>query len=188
MVSKVAKNNIVLAAIDLMPHSKHVIRYAYALAGDKQLPLLILHVAHETAETSGFYRKHAPDRGMMPILEIADNMLNDLVANTLVSTTSGTDTEHVRTLVVEGVPGPRIVEVAKREATSNIVMQSSHHNGVALWWHGSVYEYVKKNADCKVVGLPNTGEHSKITDTTSLTQYRNSMVSETLTSKTRFIY
>ncbi len=183
MVSIKAKNNTVLAAVDLMPHSKHVIRHACALAEDKHLPLIILHVAHETAETTGFYRKHAPDRDAVPILEIAENMLNELVANTFGSTANGTDVEHVRTLVVEGIPGPRIVEVAKREAASHIVMQSSHHTRVAQWWHGSVYNYVEKKADCEVVELSRTEKHEKVANVISLTPHEESIGTETSTPR-----
>jgi nucleotide-binding universal stress UspA family protein len=162
MASIQSPANPVVAAVDLQPNSRQVLLRARALASEKQLPLVVLHVAHESAESAGFYRRHVRRNDTTPIRDIAEELLHELVEDVLGTTGNGSEAEGIRTLVVEGIPGSRIVEVAEREDASSIVMSCCGLQGFARWWRGSVATYVETHAGCEVVVLTERAELAPI--------------------------
>ena len=84
------------------------------------------------------------------------------VNDVLGTTGNGSEAEGIRTLVVEGIPGSRIVEVAEREDASSIVMSCCGLQGFARWWRGSVSTYVETHAGCEVVVLTERAELAPI--------------------------
>ena len=152
----------VIAAVDLKPNSRQVLMNARALAAERQVPLLILHVAHETGESAGFYRRHIRNNDTTPIRDIAEEMLQELVEDVFGASGNQDAVEQPRTLVVEGIPGSRIVEVADREAANSIVLNCCGLHGVARWWHGSVSDYVQNHAHTEVVVLKEGTESTHV--------------------------
>lgn len=148
-----ASSNSVVAAVDLQSGSRQVLLHARSLAAKKQLPLIVLHVAHESPASLGFYRRHVRRNDTTPIRDIAEELLQELVEDVLGTTAGGGEADAVRTLVVEGIPGSRIVEVAEREGAESIVISCCGLQGFARWWRGSVSAYVEKHAGCEVVVL-----------------------------------
>lgn len=62
--------------------------------------------------------------------------------------------ERVNGRIVEGKPGPMIVDLAKGEGCDTIVMATHGRSGVARLLLGSVAEYVARHAKCVVVLVP----------------------------------
>ena len=143
----------VIAAVDLQSNSRQVLERARALAAEKQATLLVLHVAHETGESAGFYRRHNRGNDTTPNRDVAERLLHELVEDVCGTAGHGNDAEHVRAMVVEGIPGSRIVEVADREAADSIVLNCCGLQGFSRWWHGSVSDYVEKHSNREVVVL-----------------------------------
>lgn len=152
--------NPVIAAVDLQPLSRQVLLRARSMAAERRLPLLVLHVAHETSETAGFYRSHTGRNIATPIRDVAERMLNELVDDVLGSTGDDSEADNIHTLVVEGIPGSRILEVAGRKGAECIVMNCCGLQGIARWLCGSVSAYVQKHADCDVVMLNENAEEA----------------------------
>ena len=162
MASLQAPSDPVVAAVDLQPSSRQVLLRARALAARKHRSLIVLHVAHESAESAGFYRRHLRRNDTTPIRAIAEELLNELIEDVLGTTGNGSEGESIRALVVEGIPGSRIVEVAEREDASTIVMHCCGLQGLARWWRGSVSAYVEKHVGCEVVTLNERAESALI--------------------------
>ena len=153
MASVGSSSNPVIAAVDLQPNSRKVLAHARALADERQAPLLVLHVAHETGESAGFYRRNYQGNDTTPIRDIAAQLLHELVEDVFGTSGNGSDAEQPRTMVVDGIPGSRIVEVADREAADSIVLNCCGLQGISRWWHGSVSDYVEKHSHREVVVL-----------------------------------
>ena len=162
MVSVESPSTPVVAAIDLQPNSRQVLMHARDLAAERRLPLLVLHVAHETGESAGFYRRHIQNNDTTPIRDVAERLLHELVENVLGTPRNSDGAEQLRTLVVEGIPGSRIIEVADREAANSIVVNCCGLQGFARWWHGSVADYVEKHTNREVVILKEEVEPAHI--------------------------
>jgi nucleotide-binding universal stress UspA family protein len=62
--------------------------------------------------------------------------------------------EHVESRVVQGRPGPMIVETAQQAGCDAIVMATHGRSGCARVLLGSVADYVARCADCAVVLVP----------------------------------
>ncbi|MDR5682494.1 MAG: universal stress protein [Armatimonadota bacterium] len=58
---------------------------------------------------------------------------------------------HARTLLVDGTPGPKIVEVAAHERADVIVMGTHGRSGLARVLFGSVAEHVVRHSDVPVL-------------------------------------
>ncbi len=162
MASIQASSKSVVVAVDLQPGSRKVLLQARSLAAAKHAQLIVLHVAHESAGSPGFYRRHLRRNHTTPIRDIAEELLQELVEDVLGTTGSGSEADGIRTLVVEGIPGSRIVEVAEREGALSIVMSCCGLQGFAKWWRGSVSAYVEKHAGCEVVVLSDRTESAPI--------------------------
>jgi len=61
----------------------------------------------------------------------------------------------ISTRLEQGLPGPRIVELAEAEKTDWIVMATHGRSGVSRLLIGSVAEYVLRHAPCPVVTVKN---------------------------------
>lgn len=62
--------------------------------------------------------------------------------------------DHVESRVVEGKPGPAIIETARDVGCDAIVMATHGRSGLARLVLGSVAEYVVRCAECAVVLVP----------------------------------
>lgn len=154
--------NPILATVDLFPHSKEVLLGGWTIARSRGVPLLVLHVVHETADTAGFYRSRSNGSAITtPAWKIAAQELGTLVAGTLKDTARESGTPEVTETVVHGLPHSRILEVAALESASGIVMHSWDRNPLNRLLKGSVCEYVKKHATCEVFDLGMSGDPSR---------------------------
>ena len=143
----------VVIAVDLLPHSHTALHHGLALARARQLPVVVLHVVHESPETAGFYRAHCRDCFTRPLVDIAKTLLKGWLQREL------DDPAAVSTRLVEGVPGNRIAEVAEQLNAACIVLVSHGRKGLARYWHGSVVEAVKRRTRRELLILePGAGD------------------------------
>ena len=72
----------VLAAVDFSEESRAALLWAARQAQLEGAPLLVLHVAHDSAENPGFY-KTSDDGTLTPILDVAENMMQEFLQRTI---------------------------------------------------------------------------------------------------------
>ena len=117
-------------------------------------PLILVHVVHETGDTTGMYRRHHTARDTLPLSDIAEAMLEEQAAAFRADRGSDFACE-IELVVVTGIPETRIIELAERYDASMIVMRSHNRRGLSHWLYGSVTESVVRHAPCPVVVVGN---------------------------------
>lgn len=150
----------ILGAVDLQPHSRQVVQRALSLAGEQGRPLLVLHVVHETERTAGFYRRHGNGDHVLPMKEIAEKLLRQLVDDVVSEHAGEIGFPGIEMQVVGGIPAGRIVEVAERVDADTIVMMNDEHSGLDRFWCCSVAEDVLKQTNRNMVLLHPDIEHA----------------------------
>ena len=149
----------ILVAVDVCKQSLH---YASQLADRLGEQLLILHVVHETAQQSGYYRRRDMSGQALPLDYVAERLLDDFVEEVRSMNDVGNSLEEVETRVVTGIPGHRILEIAKLYDASMILLGSVDRVGETgatrrLWTGvGSTSRYLLRH--CKIPLLTPEGE------------------------------
>ncbi len=143
----------ILVPVDFSDCSRAALVYASRLVEDTRTPLLLLHVIHDDVRRPGVYRSPGCHYTARPITDIAAEMVEDMLAE-LRSREPGLQAlQSVEPLLVRGLPGRRIIEVAEREQAAMIVMGTHGRNGFAHLMQGSVAEYVAKYARSPVMTI-----------------------------------
>ncbi len=130
----------ILVAVDFSDRCRRSLQYAGQLAERLGRPLLILHVVHETAEQAGFYRSQDTSSSVLPLNYIAQQMLTRLLDDVACSHSSGEVFDAAEKLVVEGLPGRRILEVAELYDACTILLGSAGpkvEGGLSRLWSGA---------------------------------------------------
>ena len=135
-----------LVPVDFSDCSRAALRYASRLVDGTRTPLLLLHVIHDDVRRPGVYRSTDSHYVTRPITDIAAEMVADMLAEIRDQEPELRALETVETLLIRGLPGRRIIEVAEREQVAMIVMGTHGRNGFAHLMQGSVAEYVAKYA------------------------------------------
>ena len=143
----------ILAVVDLQPHSRQVLEHALSLAIEQNRPLLVLHVVHETAQSSGFYYRNNNLSYVLPMEDIAKRLLQKLVDEMVSRHTNDSSKPEIGLRVVQGVPASRIVEIAEKEDAERIVMVSNARKALGRFWHGSVTQEVLRHTNRNLVVL-----------------------------------
>ena len=124
-----------LVPVDFSPRSAAALRYAAQLAATSGTGLLVLHVLHESAHQAGSYRRFAGDQMSLPLSQVAQTMLDEFILRVCDNTGSPClPRPQIETLVVDGLPANRILEVADRYEVAQIIrsrMSRFFHDGVA---------------------------------------------------------
>ncbi len=139
----------ILVALDLGEHCRECLEQAWRMAVQREQTLIVVHVAHETAQTAGMYRRNNHGSFMLPIPEIAKNLLTDFVADFRRDNPEFSLIDS-RQIVVAGIPETRIPELAKRYHASAIVIGNRQRSGIAGLLQRSVGQTVLNNAHCPV--------------------------------------
>ena len=132
-----ANDKPVLVASDLSDRSWSCLAQGCDMAAKFGRPLIMVHVVHETGDTTGMYRRHHTASDTLPLSDIAKAMLEEQVAAFRAGQGSDFACE-IALVVVTGVPESRIVELAERYDASMIVMRSHNRRGLSHWLYGSV--------------------------------------------------
>lgn len=149
----------ILVPVDFTAPSRAALMYACRLAQRIELPVLVLHVLHESPNQAGYYRKHDSSRRMLPLDEVARDMVADMVEELKGEDRNLVALDCARTLVVPGLPADRIPEVAEREGAAMIIIGTHGRNGLSRLFNGSVTKEVSKRSAVPVtiIKLPGTG-------------------------------
>ncbi len=140
----------ILVPVDFCATSKEAAVFACRLARDVDLPIVVLHVMHEAPldHHAGYYRKHESSGRVLPLDEVARDMVEDFLDGLEKADSSLAALKSARRLVVAGLPGERIPEVAERENASMVVMGSCGRGVLSRLFNGSVAKEVARR--CRV--------------------------------------
>ena len=141
----------VLVPLDFSDCSKAALIYASRLVEGTRTPLLLLHVIHDDVRRPGVYRSPNNHYTARPIMDIAATMVDDVLGELRDQEPELQSLQTVTPLLVRGLPGRRIIEVAEREQAAMIIMGTHGRNGFAHLLQGSVAEYVAKYAKAPVM-------------------------------------
>jgi nucleotide-binding universal stress UspA family protein len=140
----------ILVAVDFSDCSRSALVFAARLVNGTGTPLLVLHVVHDSPGAPGIYRRSDESHPSRPIIDIATEMLDQLLAELRRQYPELPALETARTLLVHGLPGKRVIEVARHERPAMILMGTHGRSGIAHFLQGSVAEYVTKHASVPV--------------------------------------
>ena len=140
-----------LVPVDFSACSRAALLYASRLVDGTRTPLLLLHVIHDDVRRPGIYRRTTSHYVTRPITDIAAEMVEDMLEELRGQEPGLQALEAVEPLLVRGLPGRRIIEVAERRQAAMIVMGTHGRNGLAHLMQGSVAEYVAKYARAPVM-------------------------------------
>jgi nucleotide-binding universal stress UspA family protein len=148
-----------LVPVDFSDCSKSALVYAAHVAEGTNTTLLVLHVVHEPRDRPGYYRSHDRSEHTLPLADIAEGMLEDFLCEVRRAKPELKALAGLRTMLVEGLPGDRILEVARREKAAMIIMGTNGRTGMARLLQGSVAREVSANAGAPVttVKVPEGG-------------------------------
>jgi len=144
-----------LVPVDFSECSRSALIYASRLIEGTRTPLLLLHVIHDDVRRPGLYRNHDSYRMARPITDVATEMLEGMLSGLRKENPELRTLHAASTLLISGLPGRRIVEVAEREQAAMIIMGTHGRNGFAHMLQGSVAEYVTKYAGMPVMTIKN---------------------------------
>ncbi len=142
----------ILVPVDFCSTSKEAAAFACRLAQDVDLPLVVLHVVHETsrAHHTGYYRQHDLTRRVLPLQEVAGKMVESFLDGLEQADPSLAPLKSARRIVVPGLPGTRIPEVAERENAAMVIMGNCGRSGLSRLLNGSVAKEVARRCSVPV--------------------------------------
>jgi nucleotide-binding universal stress UspA family protein len=143
----------VLVPVDFSDCSRAALIYACRLVEGSRTPLSLLHIIHDDVRRPGVYRSSSHPHKTRPITDIAADMVEDMLVELRDQEPDLQALHTVTPLLVRGLPGRRIIEVAEREQAVMIIMGTHGRNGFAHLLQGSVAEYVAKYARCPVMTI-----------------------------------
>jgi len=154
-------NSPVLVAIDFSDDSRAALLWAMEYARQIDVPLILLHVVHDSTSYPGFYRQQKKGE-MLPMQQVAEEMMGDFLAETR-QEFSGVDVlQPVRTELVNGLPPGRIIEMAGILKAGIIVIGNRGLTGLPHLLLGSVAERVVELSTIPVVVVKaNAGKDTK---------------------------
>ena len=147
----------ILAAVELDAQGQHCLGYAWRRALHSGEPVVVTHVAHESIGTAGSYQRRNRAHRPLPMTEIARQLLNELIDDFL-QTAPDPDAVMLERLVLTGIPGTRIPELARFLSAGAIVIGSSDASPWGRLFQGSVTSSVLRRAPCPVVVVNEAGD------------------------------
>jgi nucleotide-binding universal stress UspA family protein len=131
----------ILCAVTLDPHGQACMRYAWQRAVNTQQPLAVAHIAHQTMRSAGIHQSHNRGHRMLPIVEIAQQLLGKFVddfLDELADDAPRLPPEMMDRIVDPGIPGSRIPELARRIGAASIVIGGTRRSNWQRRLKGSV--------------------------------------------------
>ena len=146
----------ILVAVDFSEYSRRALSTAARLAASLGAELVVLHVINDPAEAPGFYRlkkksqKKARKR-LKTLMEAAQDIMDAFMALAAEEDDVLGGLSDSRSILVHGVPVFRILEIARQEHASFIVMGSHGRTGPEHLLLGSKAERVVRLSPGTVV-------------------------------------
>jgi nucleotide-binding universal stress UspA family protein len=148
----------ILCAVTLDTERAASLRHAWQRAASSGRPLAVAHVVHERPGDAGTYQRLNPGKRMLPHGEIAAMLLERLIDDCRASLPAAAARLEPRQVLVRGVPGGRIPELARLLRAVSIVIGASRHDRWQRFWQGSVTAQVLRAAPCPVIIVDAGGE------------------------------
>jgi universal stress protein A len=137
----------ILVPIDFLPHSAEAVRRALDIARRYSAEIVLLHAYQPAAYPMSVGDVVVYDEPQLERMTARVRARLDAVRREVDPTGRG----HVSARVVQGLPGPAIVEAASSEPFDLIVMGTHGRTGVDRIVSGSVAEHVMRHAPCAVL-------------------------------------
>lgn len=148
----------ILVPVDFSPASRLALLYAARTASCSGGELTVLHVVHEPGSAPGFYRRKEGHDQLIPIDEIAMDMLKDFIDEMRESHPTSQPLGNARLEVVQGLPATRIPEVARLRGADLIIIGCSQRSRLSRILKGSVTDDVAKRSEVPVMVIHSQDE------------------------------
>jgi nucleotide-binding universal stress UspA family protein len=132
----------ILVPVDFSAHSKAALLKACELAGCTNDPILVLHVIHDPADMPGYYGVVTKKKKLLRIEDLARESYDDFMQAVIKENPDVKPLQKVEKMLVVGLPVNRIIEVAKKQKASMVVMGSQGRTGIQHLMLGSKAEQV----------------------------------------------
>lgn len=140
----------ILVAVDFSADSLAALKWAIRQADLQGTSIIVLHAVHDPADAPGFYsRPGQPD--LTPHAEIAEDMMADFLKQVARLDAVRSGRVAISQRLIEGLPAGRIIEVARDEDASTIVVGNRGPSRLSSLLLGSVAEEVIREAILPVV-------------------------------------
>lgn len=157
MSKKITSKEILLVAVDFTPFSREATLFASQLASKLKARLIVLHVIHDPAEAPGFYvQKGKKKKYLKSMEEVANEMMTKFLADLRKAHPHEASLKKATPKLVVGTPAARIVEVAKKEKASMIIIGSHGRTRLSKILLGSKAEQVVKLSTIPVTVVKST--------------------------------
>ena len=143
----------ILVPVDFSAPARAALLCGCRLAQRLDLPVTVLHVLHESSSQVGSYRKHDSSQRMLPLDEVAQEMVVRFLKDLQNEDHTLAALSRARIVVVPGVPGDRIPEVAQREGAAMIIMGTHGRNRFARLFTGCVSTEVTRRSSIPVITI-----------------------------------
>ena len=144
------RGGLILVPVDFSACSEAALIYAVRLARCLGTPLLILHVVHDPGSMPGYYSLALKKKQVDRIEDRAADMLAEFLTAIAGRYPDLAELQKPQSLLVKGLPGSRILEVAEQQGASLIVLGSKGLTGLKHLLVGSVAQRVVQLAHCPV--------------------------------------
>ena len=135
-------SNHLVAAIDFSENSRSALFFAATLADRLQSRLTILHVIHDPVSSPGYYVRDSGTEEFQTIEELAKGKFKEFMNEIQKDNPDIKSLVYAETLLVSGIPVPRILEVVENINPDMVIMGSLGRTGLAHVLLGSKVERV----------------------------------------------
>ncbi len=132
----------VIVPVDFSPHSAAALVWAARICDCLQVPLTVLHVAHDPESAPGYYRRSKRKKHLRRIEEAAAEMMKEFLHQVAKDNPDRQALQSPESMLVLGLPVTRILEVAAKLDATMIVMGSQGRTGLPHLLLGSKAERV----------------------------------------------
>lgn len=141
-MTKKAKGEPILAAVDFSVHSAAALVWAARTAAVLEVPLEVLHVVHDPGSAPGYYAHTKRKKHLHRLEDAAEEMMADFLKEIEKDHPDEKGLADLEGILVVGLPVNRILEVAKSLKAQLIVMGSTGRSGLPHFLLGSKAERV----------------------------------------------
>ena len=136
----------ILVPVDFTAESEAALLFANQLSIREERPLVVLHVTHDNGHNGTMYRRRAEKDSMLPWQEIAERKMKDFMNDVRDEHADLEVLKSAQTIVVDGLPATRILEVARSINAGHIVVGSSERGRLSRIFNGSVSVSLAKDS------------------------------------------
>lgn len=142
----------ILVAVDFSPASEAALLAGARRAEAAQAPLLIAHIVHECGDRPGFYRRQRKPDDVRPISDIAKDMFDEFMGRVIAGHPQWPALADAERLLMAGVVGKRIVELAELKGAQQILVghSPSRSNRIKDALCGSVGAWLARHSNIPV--------------------------------------